>query len=120
MLTEQTLRGVIVPIVTPFNQRGQLDVQSFKRLVQRLKNNGIHGLVINGTTGESPTIEESELETLIVTARSVVAEMPLIVGTGSNNTSVTVKKTAWAKSLGADAALIVTPLLQSSFAARHY
>ncbi|MFC5647680.1 4-hydroxy-tetrahydrodipicolinate synthase [Paenibacillus solisilvae] len=109
MLTEQTLQGVIVPIVTPFNQRGNLDVKSFKELVKRLVSKGIHGLVVNGTTGESPTVEETELETLISTARNEMGEIPLIVGTGSNNTVATVKKNTWVKSLGADAALVVTP-----------
>ncbi|RRJ67295.1 4-hydroxy-tetrahydrodipicolinate synthase [Paenibacillus oralis] len=109
MLSEKSLHGVIVPIVTPFDQRGNLDINSFQKLVVRLKSSGIHGLVVNGTTGESPTIEDAELEAMIAAARSVLGETPLIVGTGSNNTAATIKKTALAKALGADAALVVTP-----------
>ncbi|MCZ8511694.1 4-hydroxy-tetrahydrodipicolinate synthase [Paenibacillus filicis] len=112
MLTEHTLHGVMVPIVTPFDHRGNLDIESFEGLVQRLVSRGIHGLVINGTTGESPVIESQELESLIVSARKVMATsqvIPLIVGTGSNDTSATIIRTAQAKSLGADAALVVTP-----------
>lgn len=109
MLTAQTLQGVIVPVVTPYNRSKILDVKSFKELVKRLSSKGIHGLVVNGTTGESPTVEETELETLITTARHAMGDIPLIVGTGSNSTAATIKKTAWVKSLGADAALVVTP-----------
>lgn len=109
MLTEQSLRGVFVPVVTPFDRRGQLDVGSYIDLVQRLVGQGISGLVVGGTTGESPTIHANELETLIVTARKEIGSLPLIVGTGSNSTTATVDRTAWAKSLGADAALVVTP-----------
>lgn len=109
MLTEQSLRGVFVPVVTPFDRRGKLDVGSYIDLVQRLVGQGINGLVVGGTTGESPTIHAKELETLIVTARKEIGSLPLIVGTGSNSTAATVDRTAWAKSLGADAALVVTP-----------
>ncbi|MBU5442489.1 4-hydroxy-tetrahydrodipicolinate synthase [Paenibacillus sp. MSJ-34] len=112
MLTEDTLHGVMVPIVTPFDHRGNLDMKSFEELVQSLVSRGIHGLIINGTTGESPVIESHELESLIVSARKAIAasyNIPLIVGTGSNSTLATMKRTEQAKSLGADAALVVTP-----------
>ncbi|MFL1672860.1 4-hydroxy-tetrahydrodipicolinate synthase [Paenibacillus dendritiformis] len=112
MLTEDQLRGVMVPIVTPFDRSGNVDFDSFKKLIARLVSKGIHGLIVNGTTGESPVIESRELEDLILTARQAIPAtlgVPLIVGTGSNNTSATVKRTAQAKSLGADAALVVTP-----------
>ncbi|WP_306085053.1 4-hydroxy-tetrahydrodipicolinate synthase [Paenibacillus glucanolyticus] len=109
MLNEESLRGVMVPIVTPFDEQGYLDIKSFKRLVTRLRNSGIHGLVVNGTTGESPTVGDSELERMIYEARIILEELPLIVGTGSNNTAAAIKKTARAKELGADAALVATP-----------
>jgi 4-hydroxy-tetrahydrodipicolinate synthase len=109
MLTEQTLRGVFVPVVTPFDQRGNLDMKSFENLVNRLVSKSIHGLVVNGTTGESPTIETSELEIMILTARKAIGDIPLIVGTGSNDTVASIKETVRARSLGADAAIVVTP-----------
>ncbi|MPY17566.1 4-hydroxy-tetrahydrodipicolinate synthase [Paenibacillus glucanolyticus] len=109
MLNEESLRGVMVPIVTPFDEQGYLDIKSFKRLVTRLRNSGIHGLVVNGTTGESPTVGDSELERMIYEARIILEELPLIVGTGPNNTAAAIKKTARAKELGADAALVATP-----------
>ncbi|MGY5343845.1 4-hydroxy-tetrahydrodipicolinate synthase [Paenibacillus glucanolyticus] len=109
MLDEESLRGVMVPIVTPFDEQGYLDIKSFKRLITRLRNSGIHGLVVNGTTGESPTVGDSELERMIYEARIILEELPLIVGTGSNNTAAAIKKTARAKELGADAALVATP-----------
>ncbi|QJD87941.1 dihydrodipicolinate synthase family protein [Cohnella herbarum] len=109
MLTEQTLHGIIVPIITPFNRRGNLDIKSFRDMVKRLANNGVHGLVIDGTTGASSAIELIELKTLILTARKAMGDIPLIVDTGSNNIATTVTTTVWAKSLGADAAIVVAP-----------
>lgn len=112
MLIEHALRGVFVAIVTPFDHNGNLDIDSFNKLVQRLIDEGIHGLVFNGTTGESPTIESDELKRLIQTAQQLSSrsrKIPIIVGTGTNNTTTTLNKTKQAKELGADAALVVTP-----------
>jgi 4-hydroxy-tetrahydrodipicolinate synthase len=112
MLIEHLLHGVFVPIVAPFDRSGNLDMDSFGKLVQRLVNKGIHGLVVNGTTGESPTIEPNELELLILAVRQASPRsqaVPMIVGTGTNNTSSTVKRTIQAKAQGADAALVVAP-----------
>ncbi|USG66146.1 4-hydroxy-tetrahydrodipicolinate synthase [Brevibacillus ruminantium] len=112
MLTEQDLHGVFVPIVTPFDLEGGLDLDSLSKLVQQFITKGIHGLVVNGTTGESPAIEPDELELIIKSVRNASPasqEIPVIVGTGTNNTASTVKKTIQAKTHGADAALVVTP-----------
>nr|WP_285854139.1 dihydrodipicolinate synthase family protein [Paenibacillus elgii] len=112
VLTEDTLRGVVVPVVTPFDRSGELDIRSFEELIRRLVGKGIHGLIVNGTIGESPVLESREFEILIAAARQTIAAtraIPLIVGTGASNTSATVKRTAQAKSLGAHAALVATP-----------
>lgn len=112
MLTEDTLRGVMVPVVTPFDRSGELDIRSFEELIRRLVSKGIHGLIVNGTTGESPVIESREFEILIAAARQAIAAsraIPLIVGIGTSNTSATVSRTMQAKSLGADAALVAAP-----------
>ncbi|UVI33128.1 dihydrodipicolinate synthase family protein [Paenibacillus spongiae] len=109
MLTEQTLHGVIVPVITPFDRRGNLDVKSFEGLVTHLVDNGVHGLVVNGMTGEAAILKVNELETLITTARKAARRIPVIVGIGSSSTSTAVRRTAWVKSLGADAVLAYGP-----------
>ncbi|MEC0208740.1 dihydrodipicolinate synthase family protein [Paenibacillus ehimensis] len=112
MLSEDTLHGVMVPVVTPFDRSGELDIQSFEELIRRLMSKGIHGLIVNGTAGESPMIESSELEILIAAARQAIAAsraIPLIVGIDASNTSATVRRMAQANSLGADAALVAAP-----------
>ncbi|MFX3636484.1 MAG: 4-hydroxy-tetrahydrodipicolinate synthase [Candidatus Pristimantibacillus sp.] len=111
MLTEQGLRGIYVPVVTPFHSNGELDLASFERLASHLLSSGIHGIVVNGTTGESPVITPDELKSLIQTAVKVRADrhIPIVVGTGTNDTSSTVMRTELAGQLGADAALVVVP-----------
>ncbi|MBH5317840.1 dihydrodipicolinate synthase family protein [Paenibacillus sp. GSMTC-2017] len=109
MLTKETLQGVFVPIVTPFDSHGNLDTHSFKKHVKRLVEKGVQGIVVNEMIGESKAIATSELEILITAARKILNDLPLIIGTGLSNTSDTIKKTTWFKSLGADAALVAAP-----------
>ncbi|UQZ85088.1 4-hydroxy-tetrahydrodipicolinate synthase [Paenibacillus konkukensis] len=111
MLTEQQLKGIYVPVITPFHPNGEVDLESFRKLADRLIADGIHGLVVNGTTGESPTITGPELEALTSEAKSAIgaSRLPLVLGTGTNDTASTVKKTEQAGLLGADAALVVVP-----------
>ncbi|MFE5323711.1 4-hydroxy-tetrahydrodipicolinate synthase [Paenibacillus sp. NPDC056579] len=111
MLTEQQLQGVYVPIVTPFHPNGEPDLESFHTLAVHLLNSGIHGLVVNGTTGESPTITAQEMGALAGAAKAAIgsAPIPLVLGTGTNDTTSTVKKTEQAGKLGADAVLVVVP-----------
>lgn len=92
MLIQQTLKGVIVPVVTPFDDHGNLDVKSFKEHVKRLVKKGVHGIVVNEMIGESKVIATSELETLIITARKALGIIPLIIGTGLSNTTTIIKK----------------------------
>lgn len=110
MLTQEQLTGVYVPIVTPFDSSGAVDLTSFERHVRWLADRGIHGLVVNGTTGESPTVAWEEVEALVKTAKNAVGgKLPVIVGTGTNDTASTVKRTELAGRLGADAVLVVVP-----------
>lgn len=110
MLTQEQLTGVYVPIVTPFDSNGAVDLTSFERHVRWLADRGIHGLVVNGTTGESPTVAWEEVEALVKTAKNAVGgKLPVIVGTGTNDTASTVKRTELAVRLGADAVLVVVP-----------
>lgn len=113
MLKEKDLHGVYVPIITPFDEEGELDATSFYNHAYNLFQDGIDGLVVNGTTGESPTIGSDELGVMFATAQAARdaanVQVPLVVGTGTNDTRSTVRKTEEAGKLGADGALIVVP-----------
>jgi 4-hydroxy-tetrahydrodipicolinate synthase len=109
------LRGAFTALVTPFTADGSLDEDGYRRLVAWQVMAGIDGLVPVGTTGESPTLTATERDRLIEIAVQTVAErpsrhrIPVIAGTGSNDTAGTIEATRRAAALGADAALIVTP-----------
>ncbi|MFD0692710.1 4-hydroxy-tetrahydrodipicolinate synthase [Paenibacillus sp. GCM10027628] len=113
LLRENDLQGVYVPIITPFDEAYEVDAGSFYKLAYQLFQDEVDGLVINGTTGESPTITSEELDILFATAlaarQASNTTAPLIVGTGMNDTRATVKKTEAAGKLGADAVLVVVP-----------
>jgi len=111
MLTEQQIRGVYVPVVTPFNAAGDIDLDSYQRYVKNILKNSIQGLVVNGTTGESPTVNITELQLLVNASRELLKSttIPLVVGTGTNDTRSTVARTELAANLGADAVLVVVP-----------
>ncbi|MGH2982338.1 MAG: 4-hydroxy-tetrahydrodipicolinate synthase, partial [Solirubrobacterales bacterium] len=104
------IRGVITAMATPFHEDGGLDAAGARRLARYLVENGSHGLVIAGTTGEAPTLSDDEKLTLLRTVREELGEeATLILGTGSNDTLHTVELTKIAADAGADAALVVTP-----------
>ncbi len=103
------LRGTLTAIYTPFKADGSVDTEAFRAQCARLVEAG-SGLVPCGTTGETPTLSLEEWETLVVTAVEVAAgAVPVIPGTGSNDTADTIRTTARARALGADAALVVAP-----------
>jgi 4-hydroxy-tetrahydrodipicolinate synthase len=111
MMKVSQLKGIQVPVVTPFLPNGELDLDSYRSYVRELLQQPIHGIIINGTTGESPTVSWEEVEELfrITQEEKRDRNIPLILGTGTNNTSSTVKRTELAGKLGADAVLVVTP-----------
>jgi 4-hydroxy-tetrahydrodipicolinate synthase len=111
MLTEQQVFGVYVPVVTPFNTAGEVDLDSYEHYVNNIIKHNIQGLVVNGTTGESPTVTVEELQLLVNTSRELLkaSSIPLMVGTGTYDTASTVTRTELAGNLGADAALVVVP-----------
>ncbi|MFB7777351.1 4-hydroxy-tetrahydrodipicolinate synthase [Streptomyces bauhiniae] len=97
-------------MVTPFTSAGTLDVNGAARLATRLVDGGCDGLVLNGTTGESPTTTDAEKRELIAAVRSAVGPtVPLVAGVGTADTRHTVELTLAAEKAGADAALVVTP-----------
>lgn len=109
MTMRKKLHGSITALATPF-KNGAVDEKAFEALVDWQIKEGTHGLVVNGTTGESPTLSEAEQERLLAIAVGVSAgRVPVIAGTGSNATDHVIHRTKRADQLGADAALIVTP-----------
>ena len=101
--------GSATAIVTPFSG-GQVDYLAFSELIDFQLANGTDAIVILGTTGEAPTVYENERQEIISFARrKTKGKVPLIVGTGSNATSVAVRYTKNAEALGADGCLVVSP-----------
>ncbi|WP_437131292.1 4-hydroxy-tetrahydrodipicolinate synthase [Peptostreptococcus russellii] len=105
-------RGVATALATTMMEDGSIDFDSYERLVNFQLENSINALIVSGTTGEGSTLtmdEKIELLKLALRARGDQYDCPIILGTGSNNTSATIENTRLAKENGADAALIVTP-----------
>jgi 4-hydroxy-tetrahydrodipicolinate synthase len=104
------LQGSLVAIVTPMFEDGRLDISSLRALIDFHLAEGTDGIVIVGTTGESPTVDFDEHCLLIETAVSQVnGRVPVIAGTGANSTKEAIILTQKAKELGANACLLVAP-----------
>ncbi len=102
-------RGSITALITPFKD-GALDEDGFSRFVEWQIEQGTHGLVPVGTTGESPTLTRAEHKRVVeLCIEAAHGRVPVIAGTGSNNTADAIEYTRHAKEAGADGALIVTP-----------
>jgi 4-hydroxy-tetrahydrodipicolinate synthase len=103
-------QGSIVALVTPMTENGRIDFEALGRLVDFQLANGTCGFVVAGTTGESATLSEQELEQLWSAVVSQVGgRVPVIAGSGTYDTSVTIARTQLAEHCGVDAALLVTP-----------
>ncbi|MGW0184865.1 4-hydroxy-tetrahydrodipicolinate synthase [Streptomyces sp. NPDC003362] len=97
-------------MVTPFTASGALDLDGARRLADRLVTEGCDGLVLNGTTGESPTTSDEEKGALVRAVREAVGERAAIVaGVGTSDTRHTIELTRQAEKAGADGVLVVTP-----------
>ena len=102
--------GVITAMVTPFAEDRSVDEAAARKLARHLIDNGSHGLVLSGTTGESPTLDDEEKLSLLRAVRDELGpEVLLICGTGSNDTRHSERLSAAAADAGADAVLAVTP-----------
>lgn len=102
-------RGSIVALITPF-RNGELDEKTLQNLVEWHIEQGTHGIVAVGTTGESPTLSHDEHKHVVdLVIEAAAGRVPVIAGTGSNSTAEAIDFTDHAKKAGADAALIVTP-----------
>ena len=104
------LGEVLTAIVTPFDATGAVDYERFRELAAHLVENGSDGLVVAGTTGESPTLTDDERLELIAVAVDAVGDRATVVaGTGTYSTAHSVHLTERAHELGVDAFLVVTP-----------
>jgi 4-hydroxy-tetrahydrodipicolinate synthase len=104
------LSGSVVAIVTPMHEDGSLDLDAFRKLIDWHIAEGTDGIVVVGTTGESPTVDFDEHHLLIKTAvEHGNRRVPIIAGTGANSTREAVELSAYAKQVGADMSLSVVP-----------
>ncbi len=106
----KSLRGVIVPIVTPFDEQGRINAERVHQLVNYLIERGVHGIFPAGTTGEGTLLQLSERMALAeVVIAAVDGRVPVVVHTGDVTTENTLALTDHARHCGADAVAIVTP-----------
>ncbi|MDD1656209.1 MAG: 4-hydroxy-tetrahydrodipicolinate synthase [Methanomicrobiales archaeon] len=108
----RVFEGVFPAIVTPFqrNDPSRLDLEGLRSNVRWLLTQGVHGIVPCGSTGESATMSHTEHEKVVeITVDEVNGKVPVLAGTGSNNTSEALLLTRAAKNLGADGVLVISP-----------
>lgn len=102
--------NVLTAMVTPFDQDGNIDYGKTENLINHLIANGTDALVVAGTTGESPTLsKEEKLSLLQFVMKTVKKRIPVIAGTGSNNTHASIELTKQAETIGVDGIMLVTP-----------
>ena len=104
------LQGSLVAIVTPMHEDGALDLDAFRKLVDWHIREGTDGIIVVGTTGESPTVDVEEHQLMIETAvKHAQKRIPIIAGTGANSTREAIHLAEHAKKVGADMSLSVVP-----------
>ena len=109
MRNDSIFRGAATALITPLNENG-VDYEAFGRVIDWQIEQGINALVIAGTTGEGSTLSDAEhRDVLAYAARRIAGRVPMIAGTGSNDTAYAVSLTKFACEIGADAMLVVTP-----------
>lgn len=101
---------ILTAMVTPFDQNGEIDFPATKNLINYLIANGTNGIVVAGTTGESPTLTtEEKVELFKFVVNIVDGRVPVVAGTGSNNTKASIELTKQAENTGVDAIMLVVP-----------
>ncbi|MCA1711956.1 MAG: dihydrodipicolinate synthase family protein [Actinobacteria bacterium] len=101
---------VVTAMATPFTQDGALDLDGVQRLATHLVDTGTDTVLVNGTTGESPTLSHDEVASVFAAVRDAVGDRAkVMLGTGTNDTAKSCAATAEAVDAGADAVLVVTP-----------
>ena len=109
MTNHPVFRGVATALITPLNEKG-IDFEAFGRLIDWQIDQGINALVITGTSGEAPTLTDEEHHAAIAYAvERTAGRVPVIAGTGSNDTAHAIAMSRFACEAGADALLVVTP-----------
>ncbi len=104
------IRGSMVALITPFTDAGGVDEEALRRLVEFHVEQGSHALVPCGTTGESATLtHEEHREVIRIVVEQAAGRIPVIGGTGSNSTAESIELTRYAKEVGCDAALLISP-----------
>ena len=102
--------GAITAMITPFDNKGNIDYKEFEKFIEFQISNGIDGLLVNGTTAEAATMSEQEQKNAIkFVVETVNKRVPVLAGTGSNNTAKAIKMSQYAESVGVDGILVVTP-----------
>ena len=102
--------GMATAMVTPLAADGSIDYEALGRFIEFQIENGINALVVMGTTGENATIEpEDQTEVIRFTVERTAGRIPVIAGTGTNNTEHVLRNTREACRVGADAVLVLTP-----------
>jgi 4-hydroxy-2-oxoglutarate aldolase len=105
-----SLNGILAPLVTPFAESGDLDVEGFGRNIRAHLAAGCIGVVVTGSTGEAALLDDAERNALVERARAEVgSDRTLIVGTGSESTRATIARSRAAAERGADGVLVVAP-----------
>ena len=108
-MSEPLFKGVLPALVTPFRD-GAVDEAAFVRLVERQIAGGVHGLVPVGITGETATLSHDEHRRVVeLCIKTAAGRVPVVAGAGSNATDEAIELVRHAKTVGADAALVVTP-----------
>lgn len=109
-MKKRIFKGACVALVTPMNQDGTVNYNKLKELIDFQIENGTDAVLVCGTTGESPTLSYEEyLKVIETSVEHVNAKIPVIAGTGSNNTETAVNHSKEAEDLGADGVLVMTP-----------
>ena len=109
-MDDMLFRGVAPALVTPFTADDEIDEDAFRGLIQRQIDGGVSGLVVLGTTGENPTITDAERRRLVdIAVETADGRVPVIIGTGTNNTDQSVAYSEAAAEAGADGLLVVGP-----------
>ena len=109
-MKKKLFSGAATALVTPFDKEGALDLEALRQLIEFQIENGISALILAGTTGEASTLNFEEFSLLIAKASEYIRHrVPLIAGTGSNNTAESIRRSLEAEKRGADGLLMVTP-----------
>ncbi len=102
--------GTYTALITPFNRKGEVDFKALRRLIDFQIENGVDGIVVTATTGESTTLSLKEKQAIIIEAIEYSnGRVPIIAGTGTNETELSLNMTIFAKEHGANACLLVAP-----------